>query len=286
MPIITNFSHNYPEDPVFYYGFEKFDHLFPNVNLYFGAEIPESIKTPTTNKKVLFATEEQIDDNNLNHSVAGLSLLEDHADVILSISPLCYKRDDLEKYNNGLKRPKRHYVFQPFNDEFEPKDKSKLWDVIYTGGDSVRHALDIVNVIKKFFMHRYVSFRGPFATNINVSYKEKLQLIANSRINIIHNIVSDNIPQLKTRPFESAFCKTLMVCRYDKFKTIEKWFTPDEDFIYYNNESDLEQIISDVLENYDNYQFMIENAYNKAKKEYTTEQFVKKYLINENTICD
>jgi spore maturation protein CgeB len=77
-----------------------------------------------------------------------------------------------------------------------------------------------------------------------------------------------------------------MICRYDKFKTIEKWFTPNEDFIYYDNESNLEQIIKDTLHNYNNYQFMIENAYNKAKKEYTTEQFVKKYLIHEDIICD
>lgn len=282
MPIYTDFSHNYPEDPVFYYGFEKFEHLFPNIDLYFGAKIHDNITSPSTNKKILFSTEEQVDDDNPNHSVANVPLLEEYIDVILSISPLSDKK---EKPQTNFKL-ERHYVFQPFNEEFEPKDKSKLWDVIYTGGESVKHATDIVNVIKNFFLYRHVSFRGQFATNTNVTYKEKLQLIANSRINIVHNIVNETIPQLKTRPFEAAFCKSLMICKYDKFKTIEKWFTPNEDFLYYGDESNLEQIIKDVLENYDNYQFMIENAYNKAKKEYTTEQFVKKYLTYENIICD
>ncbi len=78
MPIITDFSNNYLEDPVFYYGFEKFEHLFPNVDLYFGAKIPESIKTSSTNKKFLFATEEQIDDNNPNYSVADIPVLADY----------------------------------------------------------------------------------------------------------------------------------------------------------------------------------------------------------------
>lgn len=282
MPIYTDFKYNYVEDPIFYYGFEKFEHLFPNVDLYFGAKTHDNITSPSVNKKILFSTEEQVDDNDPNHNVADVLLLEEFVDSILSISPLSDKK---EKPKNNLKL-ERHYVFQPFNEEFEPKDKSKLWDVIYTGGDSVGHAMDIVNVIKNFFLYRHVSFKGQFATNTNVTYKEKLQLIANSKINIIHNIVSDTIPQLKTRPFEAAFCKSLMICRYDKFKTIEKWFTPNEDFIYYDNESNLEQIIKDTLDNYNNYQFMIENAYNKAKKEYTTEQFVKKYLIHEDIIRD
>jgi hypothetical protein len=276
MPIFTNFTHNYPEDPARYYGFENFEHLFPNINLYFGAELPQEITQYTTNKKILFATEEQIDDLNPDYNVANIPTYEEYVNEVLSISPLCNKRD----------KPKRQYVFQPFNEKFEPEDKTKIWDVIYTGNCHVGHALDIANVICDFKLHRLVSYRYAKATNLNTLYIEKLQLIANSKINIIHNIVTPNIPQLKTRPFEAAFCKSLMICRYDKFKTIEKWFTPDEDFMYYNTESELKDIIQKTLDDYNQYQFMIENAYNKAKKEYTTEQFVKKYLMHENIICD
>jgi hypothetical protein len=269
MPIYLDLSHNYPEDPARYYGFEDFEHLFPNVNLYFGAKMPEEITQPATNKKILFATEEQIDDINPNYNVASIPIYEEYVDEILSISPLCNKRS----------KPKRQYVFQPFNEKFELQDKTKIWDVIYTGGDSVLHALNIVDVITQFKNHRFVSFKHSKATNKNVSYIEKLQLIANSKIDVIHNIVAPTIPQLKTRPFEAAFCKSLMICKYDDYKTIEKWFTPNEDFIYYENESELKDVIQEVLDNYDQYQFMIENAYDKAKTEYTTEQFVKKYLI-------
>jgi len=276
MPVYSNLSHNYPEDPARYYGFEDFEHLFPNVNLYFGAKLPEEITQYATNKKILFATEEQIDDANPNYSVANIPAYETHVDEILSISPLCNKRDE----------PKRQYVFQPFNEKFEPQDKNKIWDVIYTGGTSVLHALQIIDVISQFEKYRFVSFNHSKATNRNISYVEKLQLIANSKIDIIHNVITPTIPQLKTRPFEAAFCKSLMICKYDNYKTIEKWFTPDEDFIYYKTESELKNIIQKVLDNYDQYQVMIESAYNKAKKEYTTEQFVKKYLIHEDTICN
>lgn len=269
MPIYTNLNLNYHEDPARYYGFEKYENLISNVDLFFGASQHGNITKPSSNTKILFATEEQINELDPLYCIGNIHHYETYVDEILSISPLCHTR------STPLKR---QFVFQPFDPEFEPENKIKIWDIIYTGYARLSHVEHIVDTISKF-NYRFVSFNHHRSTNQNVSYKEKLQLVANSKISVVHNIVADVIPQLKTRPFEAAFCKTLILCRYDKYKTLEKWFTPDEDFIYYNEDKNLESIIQNILDNYDQYQFMIENAYNKAHKEYTTEQFVKKYLI-------
>jgi spore maturation protein CgeB len=103
-------------------------------------------------------------------------------------------------------------------------------------------------------------------------------LVANSKISVVHNFISPTIPQVKTRPFEAAFSKTLILCKFDKFKTLESWFTPGEDFLYYYEDSELKGMIQNILNNYSDYSSMIENAYVKAKNEYTTRHFVEKYL--------
>jgi len=265
MNIYTNFSGNYPEDPVRYYGFEKYKDFASCIDLFFGASQDPFIVNPSNNKKILFATEEQIHDTDTEYAVADIDLYINNVDKILSVSPLCERK------------PKREYVFQPFNDDFEPLDKSKIWDVIYTGNN---HGFSHINLIFDtiiLYNYRLISFNDSRATNKNTSYSEKLQLIANSKIDIVHNLIFNDIPQLKTRPFEAAFCKSLILCRYDKFKTLEKWFTPDEDFIYYEDDN-LKETIDNILKNYDNYLPIIENAYNKAKSEYTTKRFVEKYL--------
>jgi hypothetical protein len=266
MQIYYNFTHNYPEDPIRYLGFEKYKDLLNHIDLFYGASQSSEINNPSDNKKILFATEEQIDDSNENYRVADIHLFEDKVDKILSISPICHKKT------------KRQYVFFPFNDDYEPLDKTKKYSIIYTGYSPLPHVDSIINTIVKFDNHKIVSFSHPKATNLNVSYVEKLQLVANSKISVVHNLITDNIPQLKTRPFEAAFCKSLIICKYDKFKTLEKWFTPNEDFLYYYNDSELENIITKVLDNYEDFNFMRENAYVKAKNNYTTKHFIEKYL--------
>ena len=266
MNVYCNLTHNYPEDPIKYLEFEKYKSLSDKIDLFYGASQHNEIHNPSNNKKILFATEEQIDENDVNYHVADINLLEDKVDEILSISPLCYKK------------PKRRYVFFPFNDEYEPINKTKIYDVIYTGYSPLPHVNHIINTISEIENHRIVSFNHPKATNKDVTYQEKLQLVANSKISIVHNLISDSIPQLKTRPFEAAFCKSLIICKYDKFKTLEKWFTPNEDFIYYYEDSELKKILNDVLINYNDYEPMIEKAYIKSKENYTTKHFVEKYL--------
>ena len=108
---------------------------------------------------------------------------------------------------------------------------------------------------------------------------EKLNLISKSKITIVHNLTGNYTPQLKSRPFEAALCKSLILCKKDDWNFIEEWFVEGEDFLYYNDSNDLKLLIDNILNNYDSYSNMIENSYNKAINNYTTRKFVEKYFI-------
>ena len=154
-------------------------------------------------------------------------------------------------------------------------------------------------------------------TNRGVGYEEKLGLISQSRITLTHNLLyptvrhvlnvwkypewfankafSDiprgaiglvkrllmgpeiEVPQLKSRIFEAAFCRSLILCKKDNFNVIEKYFTPGEEFVYYD-EGRLVETVNKILANYDAYLPVIDRAYKRAAEQYTTAAFFEKYL--------
>ena len=50
------------------------------------------------------------------------------------------------------------------------------------------------------------------------------------------------LPQLKARTIEAAACGCLMLIYNDGFNIVEKYFTPNEDFLYWDNSSGLNQL--------------------------------------------
>jgi spore maturation protein CgeB len=86
------------------------------------------------------------------------------------------------------------------------------------------------------------------------------------------------MPQIKSRVFEAAFSKSLILCGYDYWNTIEYFFKPDEDFIYYTSMADLQEKLNEISNNYHKYTHIVENAYKKSINNYTTEKFVERYL--------
>lgn len=78
-------------------------------------------------------------------------------------------------------------------------------------------------------------------------------------------------PQLKPRVTEAAFFKMLMLVKRDPWNLIEYWFEPDKDFIYFDSNNELEELIRETTTNLDKYQHIVESAYTKAVDNYTTE---------------
>ncbi len=205
-------------------------------------------------------------------------------------------------YNNLYNDDRRIYGFHPFNLKNIPTNFSKKYDVYFTG-HVMLHNDFIWNYVKSIekFNNCIVSFNyGKFK---NVSYKEKLQLNAESKISVVHNCLINTkrtpldeqyvgheafknvknsifIPQPKTRSLEAAACKSIMLCHFEEFRCIEWYFEPNKDFIYWYNTDDLEEKITEILKNYDKYTYLADNAFNKLINNWTTNHFFEKYLKN------
>jgi hypothetical protein len=125
-------------------------------------------------------------------------------------------------------------------------------------------------------------------------YRDKMKIICSSRSLLVINMSTmgrlndtnkrlPNVPQLKSRPFEAAFCKAVMMVMYDdrdpSFNVVEEWFTPWEHFVYVSW-TNISETITDILSDpQEMYSRMTERTYQFAMQEYTTESFVEKYLV-------
>jgi len=199
-------------------------------------------------------------------------------------------------------------IFFPFNEKYIKTEFKKKFDIIYSGHYHNEMVLSFVKAIHDNGIDYRVinSSNDKYTTNPNCSYLEKLELYSQSRITLCYNLLfvgEHNIhrykqflnadknlafahidhkimPQIKSRVFEAAFNKSLILCLKDPWNIIEMFFEPDKEFIYFENEFDLLEKISYIKENYNEFKPTIENAYQKAINNYTTQHFYKKYLKN------
>jgi glycosyltransferase involved in cell wall biosynthesis len=270
MKVIPHFQGNYPDDPVRLLGFEEFSDRANDCLLFIGCLPDPSIKESSEVPKYLLCLEEQYkpEEDGTFTDPYDLDSYLPYVDKAFTIcSPTVTGREG------------RTNVFFPFNANYIPEPTEKIYDVIYTGFVNVPHVRQLAQIISRY-NYRYVSFhmQNGLETNLGVSYEEKIKLVSQSKISVVHNILIYGTPQLKSRTFEAAFSKTLMLVLKDQYNVIEEWFVEGEDFIYFETEKELVEKIDSILENYSDYQFMIDNAYNKAVNEYTTEKFIEKYI--------
>lgn len=141
-----------------------------------------------------------------------------------------------------------------------------------------------------------------YITGVNVKRTSMWQLLRMTRVNVMANLLytdeklNNNIrqhdqwekndafihldkfimPQIKSRPIETAVNRCLMVVKKDPWNIQEDFFEPDKEFIYYNDKKELQYILEDVKINWKNYEQIVENAFNKAISSYTTEHFINK----------
>ena len=214
----------------------------------------------------------------------------------------------------GVER--RESIFFPFNEDYIPPTSEKRYDIIYTGHLHPKPIMRDMRAISRFNYRLVSNSQHQLVTNRGVGYQEKLKLISQSRITLTHNLLYPTmrhvlnvwkypnwranrafadipgafrllkrllagpeieVPQLKSRVFEAAFCRSLILCKKDNYNVIEKYFTPNEEFIYYQ-EGTLVQTVNKILADYDTYLPVIEKAYKRAISQYTTSAFFAKYL--------
>jgi len=222
---------------------------------------------------------------------------EEYFDEIYSICP--YSVDWMNSQNFS-----RRYkpIFYPFSPYIIPATQQKEYDVIYHGGIHGNEHVECLTVIKEF-NYRYVTMTThinadtyrclPIATNVDLSFQEKINLVAKSKISVCYNMVhlkpehipaiksynrwKDNrafeevdghniMPQFKTRAHEAAIARTLNLVQKDSWNIIEDYYEPDTEFIYFTDSNDLRAKIQDVLANWDRYESVVEKAYHKAMR--------------------
>jgi glycosyl transferase family 1 len=204
------------------------------------------------------------------------------------------------KWKNDLNY---QYVFMPFL--WEPQIKTeKLFDIVYVGHLYEGPIEENIQVLKYFDYRIASNTEHPMNTNKSISYQEKLKLVSQAKITLVHNLLYPTaehiknvkmisrwneheafslidqgiVPQIKMRTIEAAMCKSLILCQQDPFNVIEQYFTNDE-FVYYDKQYAREQI-TDILNNYDKYLPIIEKAFIKVQN-YTTKVFFEKYLKDQ-----
>jgi hypothetical protein len=219
--------------------------------------------------------------------------LHQKADTILTLCPYT-----AELFDN------RTFVFFPFSEDWIPPQMEKNIDVSYFG--SFPQALPWQSYIQNVFTKYNFRFGHYSMGNVpRCSYKDKILMLASSKVAVVHGLCSPNpndaerylsfpkgrenkafshldkglMPQIKSRMFEAAFSKCVILCQRDPWNPIEYFFTPNEDFMYFDDEEDLDKKLDHIINHYNEFDYMRENAYNKSISNYTTKHFVEKYLI-------
>ena len=127
-----------------------------------------------------------------------------------------------------------------------------------------------------------------------IGFRRKMDVISRTKIYLVHNLLTpkqflpnyfsneltrkhlpwdfndDPVPQQKGRMFEGALMGCILLAYKDPYKTIERYFTEGEEFIYFENEADLNSKIDEILANYDKYRHIGENAQKRVRENYLT----------------
>ena len=310
MNYISEWTTARSEDPTRFFHFERLNDLYGDFIFIAGIFDFAKLDTIPNHKKIVYFDLEE--PNRFCSAMKEFNRihLEKRFYKILSICPYTTKWIN-ERDNNDSQK----FVFIPFNKELMPAIlDNKIYDINYSGHILSNDISKQIDSILKYNYRLISRSNDSRVTDRNVSYQEKLDIISKSRITLVHNSLflrKDHInnlkkinsidknlafknvfqkhfwslfrkltpvPQIKTRTFEAAFCKSLILCLKDDFNVIEYFFEKDKEFIYYKDKKELGIIIKDVLSNYDKYIPIIENAFNKAINNYTTEKFAEKYL--------
>jgi len=186
------------------------------------------------------------------------------------------------------------------------EEHDRFIDVMYWGNlpnasVDVRHIIETIPKFKYAFftlghgltpdLHQYVSGvnvprtemwgylrRSKIMVTSNLLYMTDPEVVATKSLDrwkeneAFHLIDQKIMPQIKTRPIEAIFNKTLVLLKEDPWRIFDYWFNEGEHFLYYKNNEDLEDMIREVTTNWDKYKQIPENAYKRAVDLYTTEK--------------
>jgi len=289
-----------------YLGFERFvskseDVMFYGYQTPYNQQVKEYFKDY---KRKIFLQGEQPCGlcSTVPHILQQSLRVADYFDEVYSTCP--YSAEWLNTVNGY---DKYRAICFPHSTEYAVTDMhEKPLDVIYWGNvpDGSRNSAIVLNILEamtKFNSAFYTLGIGvpqryhSLVTGVNVPRTQMWETLRKSKVmvtaNLLYltdqevqatktcpmwekneafNMLDHNImPQIKTRPIEAIFNKTLVVLKEDPWRIFDRWFKPEEDFLYYKNDEDLEPLLRNISNDWDSYKHIAENAYNKAMQHYT-----------------
>jgi spore maturation protein CgeB len=291
--IIENYRWQYDVDPLRFLHLEEREHKIPEgITLVSGpAPYDNFMHVRDNHDKVISLF---IEEPNTYFVHGTNAIFDDYNNFDLQLTICPYTT----KWGN-----KKRCVFFPFDRRYEVHLEKK-YDVMYSGGIHSNLIIDIADAMS-MFNYQFVCFNNhPLVTFSGGTYHDKIKMISESKMQVVHNLLFLNqnhvnnvktlpkyteneafshldeflVPQLKIRALESAFLKSVILCKRDHWNIIETMFSPDE-FVYWDNKDDLEDKIHYISTNFHQFESMIEKAYQRAIKEYTVDNFIEKFIF-------
>lgn len=309
MRILAEGTKTYPDDPARHFEFGRFADRAGDFWLAAGLFDFDTVR-PLAGEKIVYLDLEEPNRFFSTDPAFNRHAYEEAFHRILTLCP--YTAAWLNRRQGSQRRTP---VFFPFNERFIPECREKAFDVIYTGHLVAPAVSRLVDAIAPFNYRLVSQSDDPRVTDRSASYRQKLELIARSRVTVVQNLLflrpghvkavraidgwEENeafgdivraagpageesagevvAPQIKSRVFEAAFCHSLILCRRDRWNVIERFFEPGAEFVYYE-EGKLRETLGRILADFGSYQRVIDRAFERAGAEYTTEAFVNRYL--------
>mgnify|MGYP005825374767 FL=1 len=299
MFICKNLSAEVPETNAFSFGLEEYHSEDSKDNLYYGYD--SIINLREGNRQVLINqwSPTEFAQPKDHHGFTPIQ----HAANALEVYNICPYTVEWLNRQDSLKYK---YIFYPFNKRDIPPVAKKDTDVCYFGGIHSEEHEKMLRVMRNFCYCYMTMTQGinertkhylPWATHKNLSHRDKIVQVGKCKISVCYNVVPldpphvqtiknydgwetckafshlDNriLPQFKSRMHEAAMSRTLNLVYRDPWGISEDYYTPDEDFVYFDSIEDLEDKIDEILKNWKDYEGMVESAYNKAL-DYTTDK--------------
>ena len=278
------------EDPLYYLNFEKYENVARDCYLFMADFYGDLYSGRYDDKEKVALT---LEEPNFCVSGGDKERLHKVANQILTLCPYT-----AELFDN------RTFVFFPFSEDWIPEEREKTIDVSYFG--SLPTAVTWQSYIQNIFTKYNFRFGHYGMGNVpRCSYADKIKMLSETKVAVVHGLCNINpstaekyynfpkgrenkafshvdrgmMPQIKSRMFEAAFAKCVILCQRDPWNPIEYFFTPDEDFMYFNDEADLDKKLEYIINHYDEFDKIRKNAYNRAVGNYTTKHFVEKFLL-------
>jgi hypothetical protein len=303
--INKNCKHNYEYDPQQLYAFDKYMSDLSGISIYYG--LGEHSTTGDSNFKVKFIVEHPNllytiiphMDININHEI-------DKYDLIFNICPYT-----CNMLNDKYKTDKCVYTFFPLP-EVNLQIKDRIYDIFYSGHyDSNIECLPMIyKIINKYMGNTFTSLLKDISIKHSDSFIKKMDIYSQTKICILHNILSNKyrcpgysnyitdiycvkhlpwhtseynaVPQQKSRMFEGAMAGCILLVYKDKYNIIENYFKENDEFIYFENEEDLDAKVHMILDNYEHYKQIGLNAQKKYYNNYTFKHFIDNIIYEYN----